>query len=667
MPSISFSRAAIAAAASLACAGTFAQDGSLKEVTVTGNPLGATDLVAPVQSIGGQQLLLRSQPSLGETLNGTPGVSSTYYGPAASRPIVRGLDGDRVRVLNNSGASVDVSGVSYDHAVAADPITVERIEVLRGPGALLYGGNAIGGAVNLIDNRIPREASPGISGRADLGFASANSERGGAAWVDGGTDRVGLHVDAYKRRTSDVRVPIDLACTQGGVTRVQRRICNSWSDTDGGAVGGSVLFDNGYLGASVAQHNNRYGSVAEDDASIRMRSNRYALEGEWRELRGPLQSLKFQASHTDYRHTEFDAAVPGTLFTSRGSDLRVEARHAPLGALQGVVGVQAEDGRFEAVGEEAFAPPSRTRSGALFALEEYATGWGKLSLGLRREQVDVDAGTSALAPRFVAGSRSFSPTSAAFGVLWKLDPQWQLTANLSHSERAPKDYELFANGPHLATGAYEIGNRNLRLERANSVDVGAQWKRGADVARLNAFATQFQDYVALYDTGTTVASGGDTLPVFAYTPVRARFRGLEASGNWRLLDAGRTLDLEWRGDLVRADDRSNNQPLPRIAPARVGATLAYAVGAWSARLGADVYARQTRVPAGQRETAGYTLWNAALSYKQKAGPSTLLWYARLDNITDRLAYSASSILTQTAPGRVPLPGRSVRVGVEAAF
>lgn len=661
-----YSRAALAAAASLACAGAFAQDASLKEVTVTDAPATGS-LAAPASSLSGPQLLLRTQPSLGETLNGTPGISSTYYGPAASRPIVRGLDADRVRVLNNSGASVDVSGVSYDHAVASDPITVERIDLLRGPGALLHGGNAIGGAVNLIDNRIPREPSPGVSGRADIGFAGGNSERGGAATVDGGSDKLGLHVDAYKRRTGDVRVPADLACTQGGITRVQRRICNSWSDTDGGAVGGSLFFDHGYLGASVSQHNNRYGSVAEDEASIRMRSNRYAVEGELRALRGPFESLKLQASHTDYRHTEFDADVPGTVFSSRGSDLRVEARQAPIGKLRGVVGLQAEDTRFEAVGDEAFAPPSRTRGAALFTLQEYATGWGQLSAALRHEQVSVDGGASVLTPRFVAGSRSFSPTSAALGVQWKLDAQWQLSATLAHSERAPRDYELFADGPHLATGAYEIGNRNLRIERANSAEVGAQWKQGANTARVSAFATRFRDFVSLQDTGTTRAVGADLLPVFAYAPVRARFRGLEAGGNWRLLDAGRTLDLEWRGDLVRADDLSNGQPLPRIAPVRVGATLVYTQGAWSARLGADQYARQARVPAGQRETPGYTLWNAALSFRQNAGPATLLWYARLDNLADRLAYSATSILTQTAPGRVPLPGRSVKVGVEAAF
>jgi len=643
-----------------------AQAQTLHEVTVTGNPLGATELIAPAASLSGTGLLLRRGTTLGDTLDGLPGVSSTYFGPNANRPVIRGLDGDRIRVLANGGASIDASGLSYDHAVPADPISIERIEVLRGPAALLYGGNAVGGVVNVIDNRIPREPLDGVTGRADVGLSSGNRGRGAGVMLEGGTSRMGLHADVFDRGTGDVRVPLDLACTQGGITTPARRICNSASEVRGGGVGGSVFFDKGYLGASVSEYRNDYGTVAEDEVTIGMMSTRYAFQGELRDLGGPLQAVKAQFGHTDYRHTEFDAGAPGTLFSNRGNDWRVEARHARLGALDGVIGLQGEQSRFSADGDEAFAPYSRTRQAALFVHEELATSWGKLSLGARTEDVRVESFGNPAVPRFAPASRGFNPSSVALGGLWNLAPGWQLTSNLAATQRAPKDYELFADGPHVATGAWELGNAALGVEKSVNADLGVQWKGGkgnANSVKLNAFASRFQNYISLEATG----GAEDGLPVFAYRPVRARFTGLEAAGTLRLLDGASTVDLELRGDVVRAGNRESGEPLPRIAPARVGATLVWARGPWGARLGVDRTAGQRRVPAGQAPVDGYTLWNAALTLRTRMGPSSLQWYARLDNAGDRLAYSAVSILTQTAPGKSPLPGRSVKVGVQATF
>lgn len=653
-------------------------DANLKEITVTGNPLGSEQSTAPATRLSGDALLLRQKSTLGETLDGLPGVSSSYFGPNASRPIVRGLDGDRIRVLQNSGASLDASGLSFDHAVPVDPLVVEGVEVLRGPGALLYGGSAVGGVVNLLDHRIHGERvfgpEGGVSGRAELRAGGAARERAASALLETGTDRFNLHVDAVQRRTADTRVPLDLACSRPGSPSLARRICNSASHSDGLAVGGTLLFDRGYLGLSSSGYQSTYGTVAEDEVSIRMKSQRSALEGELRGLDGPFQSLKLQASHTDYRHTEFDGPDPGTLFTNRGNDLRLEARQTRWGALDGVLGLQTENNRFSANGDEAFAPFSTTRQRALFTHQELATPWGKLSLGGRAEAVTVTSLGNPDVARFELGSRRFSPRSLALGGLVKLSPGWDLTANLAATERAPRDYELFANGPHVATAAYEQGNSALGVEKSTNLDVGVAWKSGAHRFGLNAFVNRFRNFIALQATGNTRGADGalnpadpEALPEYRYQGVPARFHGLEASGNLRLLQSPATLDLELTGDLVRATQTDTGEPLPRIAPARLGAALVYASGPWGWRLGATRAAAQTRVPGGELPTAGHTLVQAALTYKARLGQSRLTWFARLDNATDRLAYSASSILTQTAPGRAPLPGRGLTAGVQASF
>ena len=664
---------------------------SLKEVTVTGNPLGTMDLIAPAAQYSGTGLLLRSKTTLGETLDGVPGVSSTYFGPNASRPIIRGLDGDRIRILGNGGATLDASSLSYDHAVTADPISMERVEVLRGPGALLYGGSAVGGVVNVIDNRIPREplfdASGGVAGKVNLGLATGNREKSGGVLLETGTHRYALHVDAFNRETGDVKAPADLACSKGGVNVTARSICNSASKVRGGAAGGSVFFEQGYLGASVSTYRSNYGTVAEDNVSIDMKSDRVALEGELRIPGGAIRSVKAQLSQTDYSHTEFEGATPGTVFKNKGSDFRLEARHARVANLEGMLGVQAENNRFSADGKEAFAPYSKTSQNAFFAYEEYAASWGKFSFGGRLEAVNVESLGNPAVARFVPASRSFTPRSYALGALWNTAPGWQLTTNLAYIERAPKDYELFAQGPHVATKAWETADATLGKERSTSLDVGTSWKSGAHFFTANAYVHRFKNYIGLLATGNTYGQengalnppdvdkdGADdndpdnkVLPELAYTGVRARFVGLEASGNVRLLEGLSTLDLALRADVVRATNLNNGQPLPRIAPMRLGATLTWARGPWGSSLGFDHAMAQNRVAAGQRATPAYTLWNLVASYRMKAGPTSLLWYAKVDNLTDQLAYSAASVLTTTAFPKAPLPGRSLKVGLQASF
>ena len=664
---------------------------TLKEVVITGNPLGATELIALTSKLAGDDLTLRAKSTLGETLDALLGVSSTYFGPNASRPIIRGQDGDRIRMLQNSGASIDASSLSFDHAIPNDPISIERIEVLRGSGALQYGGSAVGGVVNVIDNRIPSEsqfdAKGGVSGKADLGFATGNKEKSAALLLEAGNNRFVFHADVSTRQSDDFAVPVDLECTKPGRPEFAKKICNSANDVKGGAVGGSLIFDNGYVGASYGTFKSTYGTVAEDRVTIGMKSNRLALEGELRNLGGFISSVKGQLSQGDYQHTEFEGDEVGTVFKNKGTDLRLTAKHVKLGGFEGVVGLQTESSRFSADGVESFAPYSKTSQTALFVVEEMATSWGKISLGARTEKVKVTSEGNAGAANpdnFPPGSRSFNPNSFAVGGLVKLSPAWQLTSNLSHTQRAPKDYELYANGPHIATAVWETGNSALSLEKSNSIDVGLAFKQGAHKFAFNAYTSQFSNFIGLDATGNTRSAEGELNPAedgltdTAYSGVRARFTGFEASGTVRLLgkgglvgladSTGQTLDLDLRADVVRATNLSTGQALPRIAPMRLGATAVWGSGPWGVRLGFDHATAQNRVPdVGQRATEAYTLWNTAVTYKMKQGATNLLWYARIDNLTNQLAYSATSVLTTTAFPKAPLPGRSFKIGLQVNF
>jgi iron complex outermembrane receptor protein len=332
----------------------------LAAITVTGNPLGTNDLIAPTVTLSGEKLLLRSDSTLGETLNNLPGVSSSYFGPNASRPIIRGQDGDRIRILQNGGGAPDASALSYDHAVPVDALVTDRIEVLRGPSALQYGGSAVGGVVNVIDNRIPTEPINGFGGRADLGFSTGNKEKNGGVVLEGGNDRFALHVDAFNRDSKDVSVPIDLDCSKPGSPWRARKICNSANEANGGAVGGTLFFDQGWIGASASTYRSNYGTVAEDDVTIRMKSDRYALEGEWRPG-GIISSIHAKLSHTDYRHTEFEGPEAGTTFSNMSNDLRIEATPPEDRQLRGPGGLQQRD-----------QPLRRRRRGGLRAAQPHA-------------------------------------------------------------------------------------------------------------------------------------------------------------------------------------------------------------------------------------------------------------------------------------------------------
>ncbi len=662
------------------------------EIIVTANPLGGPDSPLPAERIEGLTLKLRAPQSLGEALSGLAGVSASNFGPAASRPVVRGLDGDRVRVLRNGAASLDASALSPDHAVPLNLLSVEAIEVVRGPAALLYGGNAIGGVVNVLDGRIhsrsPFTATQGAqtAGAIDTQWASGDASRAAAAVLDVGNRNWVLHADAATRRASDTRVPVELPCTAPGANPGAKRICNSASRNDDAALGLSVFAGDARLGFSHSRNQSNYGAVAEDEVTIGMRQSRQEAKAELALKSGPWQTLKAHATRSNYSHTEFEAGSPGTVFSTRGNEVRAEAlqREQTLGAWRwsGVSGVQQDSTDFSADGAEAFAPYTRTHQRALFALQQLAGPVGQFSFGAHQQSVQVDSMGHPSLAKFAPQQRRFTPLNTAVGWVLPIDTRWQVSANLARAQRAPKDVELYADGPHIATAAYEVGDASLGLERARHTEVGIKFKTAVFRAQLQVFNTRYNNHITFNPSGNTRgtdgemnpidldgdgvadASGEGILPEWQARAVSARFTGFEAQGEWHFAPTWRAA---WRIDQVRATNSGTAEPLSRIAPRRLGLTLHHVRGSSSFQLGFDRHAAQTRVPTGALTTAGFTLWSAAATHRFDISSSKAVAFVKLDNANNALAYSASSILTQTVPGKNPLPGRSLRGGLQIEF
>ena len=643
------------AAAALALLHAAAQAQPAPVIVITGNALGRDALAQPTSVLSGDDLLRKRAATLGETLDGLPGVSSTWYGPNSARPIIRGLDGDRVRMLDNGAGTVDASSLSFDHAVAIDPLVVERLEVLRGAAALLYGGSAIGGVVNAIDNRIPRAPLGQASGRVEVRLGGAAAERAAAAVIEGGAAQWAWHADADSRSNGDQRAPL------------LGHVRNSAATGEGGALGGAWADENGYAGLSLDSYRSAYGVTVEPDVTIKMQRERAAFALERRKLPGWFTQIEVHASQTRYRHDEVEGSgAIGTTFKSTGSELRLQARHAPLGPLTGALGLQSNALDFSALGEEAFVPSTRTRTDALFFVEEFHSGAMTWTAGWRQERTRVaSAGDEdASAPRFgIANARNFAPRSLSLGGTWSLGSGLALSATAGSTERAPAYYELYANGLHVATAAYERGDPLLGTEKSHHADVGLEWKQDAASIKAHVFKTHFSRFISLDASGQFIANpDAASIPVYEFRAVRARLQGLEIDGRWRLAER---LEITGGLDAVRGMNLDSNEPLPRLAPLRIRIGVEGWQGAWRFGVAARHSAAQIRVPATDSITPGHSVFSAWASWQSTLLQADALWFLRLDNIGNQLAYNASTINTLRA--LVPLPGRSITGGVRLRF
>jgi len=646
-------------------------------VAVTGNPLGAgsDDLVVPVAVLNGRELSLRRESTLGETLNSISGVSSSYFGPNASRPVIRGIDGDRVRIMQNGVGILDASALSPDHAVSVDPLIAEQIDVIRGPATVLYGSGAVGGIVNVVDHRIPKEPLNGIVGRGEARSGGADDEKSGAAVMDVGNGLLVIHADAYQRETNDLDIP-GFAISKrknlnDGTPRVSRgRLINSASEGDGGALGASLTFDSGYVGLSYSAFNNEYGTVAEPSVSIVMDSDRWDFASEARDLGSVINRVKFRMAHTDYKHQEIEDGEIGTTFLNRGFEGSLEAAHAKIGNLSGVLGLQFQNTKFEALGDEAFVPSTQTVSKGIYLYEELLLDKIKLSMGGRIDKAEVD---SAGGGRFGAAQTiDFTPRNLSAGALYSFNENWALSTNLTHTERAPTQNELFANGPHLATGQFEIGDASLDTERSNGLDAQLRWKSGKHSFSVGGFYTRFNNFIILFSTGNTVDTDGNIDPAGGLAEavvgaVPAVFKGFEFEARFRIYEGVGDLDLNLRGDYVRATNRDTDDPLPRISPMHLGFGLDYKFSQWNSRLNVLRGFEQDRTSDNELATGAYTRVDAILTYKFKSTFGVkgmgLEVFAKARNLLDEEIREHTSFLKDIAP----LGGRSLLIGLRGEF
>jgi iron complex outermembrane receptor protein len=658
------------------------------------------DLAQSTTVLAGRALLLKQRPTLGATLGGETGISDSYFGPGASRPIVRGLDGERVRILENGLALLDASANSPDHAVAVEPFLVDRIEAVRGPAALLYGNAAVGGVVNVISHRIETELHDervrgGAEGRHATG--SGETARGGVLDVRlfGGRDHaVVLHVDAFRREADDINIPgpaesLRLRRAEIAEARAAGKpapvfeggtLPNSGLDAEGMASGLSWVTRNGFLGISRSGFNTDYGvpghaHEGEDEGGvrIRLRQRRNELQGEWRAPRATdlVQGVRLKFGRGDYHHTEVepDGAI-GTVFTNRGHDGRAELLHGGGTGWNGAVGVQSGRNRFTADGEEAFLPNSTSRTEALFAFEELARGTITWQAGGRLERARIAADGH--------HARSETTFSGALGAVWRVAPEWTLALSATQTRRAPNAQELFADGPHAGTQAYEIGDDDLGTERSTGLEVSLRRRVGDVTGAVSVFTNRFAGYIfgqptelvavehkggwKFVDEHNPEAADHGGLPVFRTVQRAANFWGFEVEALWHLHEApGSQFDVRFTADFVRA--KEGGRPLPRLPEARAGVGLLWASAAWT--FGVDYLHAfpQRQVAAHETNSDGYRLLGANVSRALKFGAVEAEAFLRATNLADREARPHTSFLKDLAP----LPGRSVTAGVRFSF
>ncbi|PLW83579.1 TonB-dependent receptor [Kineobactrum sediminis] len=660
----------------------------------------------PVTILTGEDLRRSARSTIGDTLGDIPGLANASFGPGVGQPVIRGQQGPRVTVLQNGTSSADASSVSADHAVSVESLLADSIEVLRGPATLLYGAGAIGGVVNVIDNRIPRQRVEGMSGGAELRHDSASDMDTAVIRMDAGSGNLAFHVDGLYRDWNNLDIPglaarehdddhdDEHADEEHEEHEEEAETTDGYIDNTGGrtrslTLGSSYHFDRGLVGLAVSRLENDYGIPAgahgdheeehegeehegeeehgeeEEEGGIRLevRQTRYDAKFELAQPLPGFDSLRATVTHTDYEHAEIEGSGEvGTLYSNESWETRAELVHTEIGGFQGALGLQASVGEFSALGEEAFIPVTDSRNLGLFLIEDYRTDNWIFEAGLRvdRDERDPEAATS--------GKRDFNSLSLSGSAIWNISDTWQTRLYVARSERAPSIEELFSNvdgtGPedwieHAATAAIELGNTDLDTEVSRNIDLSLHWHTDKHDFEVTVFYNDFADYINLMNTGIEV----DELPVLAYNQEDARFYGVEVNSDFTLATiAGGQVRLNVFGDSVRGE-LDNGDDVPRLPPRRIGGRLSWsgdALDLWTRVVDAG---KQDRVGANEEPTEGYTRWDAGADYRLSVGGNELSLFLALRNLGDEEIRLSTSFLRDVAPEA----GRSVEAGLRYYF
>ena len=654
------------------------------EIPVTANPLSlsADEMVRPINIMNGVNLQNRKSSSLGSMLDSVPGVSNSSWGDSIGRPVIRGMDRNRIQILNNGMQVKDVSNVAGDHAIAMDSLSTEQIEVVRGPETIIYGGGAIGGVVNLIDYRIHPEFIDGIVGKYDASTGGANNATSTSLLMDFGANNVMFHIDLYDRDSKNIKIPgfsvsKKLADSDAEFTRSKYgkdTLQNSYNESQGGGVGATYFFNNGFTGFSYASHEQEYGNILENDAFVDLESDNFKYVLEMNNLSNLVNKFKFKLSHTDYQHKEMEGPTEiGLDYFDKGTDGKVEFTHSLLSESGGVVGLDFGASRFSQV-TKPYEPNNKRHNFGFYALERFAMGNHKITMGLRHDYQEYDAnaftsddgaptdGGAEGSTSFVATEKDFNVTSFSVGTTSKINDNWSLGFSAAHTERAPNHDELFVFGEHHATETIEHGDRNLKAERSNSIDVTLNWANEGNTFSMTPYFNDFSSFIALLDTGVVQFHdhGGESeaLPVLLHQNVPAEFYGFEFQGN---INLGANYAFNYRGDYVRAKNKDGGN-LPRIPPLTLGSGLSYEWNTLQASVDVEHKFSQSDTVAGEFKTDDFTNLSLVVNYALPyvAGLNAFI---KGDNLLDEERRDHTSFLKE----KVLLGERSFMIGISGSF
>ncbi|EIJ44909.1 TonB-dependent heme/hemoglobin receptor protein [Herbaspirillum sp. GW103] len=639
---------------------------ALQPIVVTATPFASEEdvqVLAPAKVITGDELRNKLGNSLGDTLSNELGVSASAFGAGASRPIIRGMEGPRVMILQNGMDVSDVSTVSNDHAVATEAATARQIEILRGPAALLYGSGAIGGLVNVVNDRIPTELVGKPTGTVEGRYGTVDGEKNSSFSLDTSAGQIGLHLDGNYRDTDNYKIPGNVR--QGDSSSASGRLPNSFTHETSLGAGISYVTNWGYIGLSAATLDDHYGIPTDEMSFIDLHQNRYDLDTVVNQPFAGIEKFRVRMGYTDYTHIEkAQDGTPNTVFSNRSQQTRWELTHAPLAGWHGTFGVQTEQSNYSALtpdtGVSELTPPTRSSSFAGFLVEERQFGQVLASAGLRAESVSRRPDSGSGLP-----GRNFSLISWSTGGLWSFQPGYGLGLTYSFAQRAPTVEELYSNGPHESTSTYDIGDNQLKKETSHNIELSLQKTEGLVRWKGNVFRNKVNNYIygrtngQVDDTGTADANGEFTQRFWSQGDATIRGVEAEVTYNWNGEGvSGRVFADTSRGTL----DNQGNLPLQPAT--RYGIELGYKTGPWASGVKVLRAQKQDRLASFETyETPSYTQLDANLSYTQRLNGVKLTWFALARNLLNQDIRLSTSVLRET----VPLGGRNFIVGVRTAF